>query len=60
MSIEGIRIKLHAHPKKVELEDLADLSLCAKCLIFKLHFSYLLNRRLRGCLHDGRRDDIMY
>ena len=26
--------------------------------MFKLYFSYLLNRRLRGCLHDGRWDDF--
>jgi hypothetical protein len=36
----------------------AALRLCARCLIFKLHFSYLLNRHLKGCLHDGRRDDF--
>jgi hypothetical protein len=46
------------HAKKVELEYLADLWLCARCLVFKLYFSYLLNRRLRGCLHDGRWDDF--
>jgi hypothetical protein len=27
-------------------------------LVFKLHFSYLLNRHLRGCLHDGMWDDF--
>jgi hypothetical protein len=37
-----------AHAKKVELEYLADLSLCARCLIFELHFFYLLNRRFRA------------
>jgi hypothetical protein len=47
-----------AHAKKVELEYLADLWLCARCLVFKLYFSYLLNRRLRGCLHYGRWDDF--
>jgi hypothetical protein len=47
-----------AHAKKVELEYLAAFRPCARCLIFKLHFSYLLNRCLRGCLHDGRWDDF--
>jgi hypothetical protein len=48
-----------AYAKKVELEYLADLRPCARCLIFKLHFSYLLNRNLyRGFLHDGRWDDF--
>ena len=37
-----------AHAKKVELEYLADLWPCARCLIFKLHFSCLLNRCLRA------------
>ena len=47
-----------AHAKKVELEYLADLWLCARCLVFKLHFFYLLNRYLGGCLHEGRWDDF--
>ena len=43
---------IHAgHAKKVELEYLADLQLCARCFIFKLHFSYFLYRHLTGYLH---------
>jgi hypothetical protein len=39
---------------KSRIEYLNELQLCARCLTFKLHFSYLLNRHLRGCLHVGR------
>ena len=42
----------------LELEYLADLRPSVRCLVFKLHFSYFLNMRLRGCLHDGRWDDF--
>ena len=38
-----------AHAKKVEVEYLATFDF-VRCLIFKLHFSYLMNRCLRGCL----------
>ena len=37
-----------------KLQYLADLRLCARYLIFKLHFSYFLNRHLTGYLHVGR------
>jgi hypothetical protein len=47
-----------AHAKKVELEYLAVLWLCEGVWYSKLHFSYLLNRRLRDCIHDGRSDDF--
>ena len=46
------------HAKKVELEYLANIRLCARCLIFILHFSYFLNRYLMGYLHVGRWGDF--
>jgi hypothetical protein len=46
------------HTKARSYKHWADLWLCARCLVFKLHFSYLLNRRLRGCLHNGGWDDF--
>jgi hypothetical protein len=46
-------------PILIELEYLADLQPCARCLIFKLHFCYLQNRRVRGCLHDGLIFDVL-
>ena len=35
----------------LELEYLADLSPCARCLVFKLHFSYFLNMCLKPVFH---------
>jgi hypothetical protein len=56
---DGNRTYDLASPRTVlELEYLVDLWRCARRLVFKLHFSYFLNMRLMGCLHDGRWDDF--
>ena len=58
ISIEDIHIlKPPCQESRIRLL-LATLRLCARCLILKLPFSYLPNRRLRGCLLDGRNNDF--